>query len=45
MKSIMLNEKNCVFFYIEKAFGRVPKKMLELAMRKKGISELMEGGF
>ena len=38
----MLNKKSCMCFVdLEKDFCRVPRKVLELAMRKKGISEIL----
>ena len=37
----MLNEKCCMCFEdIEKVFDRVPRKVLELAMRKRSIPEV-----
>ena len=38
----MLNEKSCVCFVdLKKAFYRVPRKVLEWALRKNGIPEVV----
>ena len=38
----MLKKKSCMYFVdLEKAFDRVQKKVLEWAMRKKGIAEVL----
>ena len=41
-KSIVLKEKSCTrFMDLKKALDRVPRKMLEWALRKKGIPEVL----
>ena len=41
MKSIIPKEKSCMCVLdIEKAFDRVPRKVLEWVMKKKGIPEV-----
>ena len=42
-KSTMLKERSGILFFVdlEKAFDKVPMKVLEWAMRKKGIPEVL----
>ena len=37
----MLKEKRCMFVDLEKAINTVPRKVLEWAMKKKGIPEVL----
>ena len=42
-KNIKLTTKECTCFFVdlEKAFDRVPQRVMEWAMRKKGLPEIL----